>query len=179
MSSGNSGSGTKTPNPDLEARIRQLEAERDAAVQRADAADARANVLEADGDNRRYTGDKPVESATRKKPVWPFAVKVTAMPKGHPAVADRKIQAVDESEAIRQFCLMSKDEKGRQLDPTRYQFHAECTDPKREAHLLEKQRHRRAVALGHEDPRPRGKEHDRTIDTRINPATRQPVGGAA
>lgn len=174
-------SGLSNPGGDLQARIRQLESQLATANERADMAEARAGQLESEGSSRNYSGPKPVEPATRNKPTWKFKVRCAAKPTTnppHPDVPDQTINAVDESEAIRQFCLTSKDEKGRQLDPTRYQFQVDCIDPRREANLLEKQRHRRAVALGHEDPRPRGKEHDKSIDTRINPATRQPASAA-
>lgn len=140
---------------DLESRVRQLEAERDAAVARADAAESRVGTLESEGSERRYSGDKPVISATRNKPTWPFKVHCAAIPKlpansfPHPKVPDEVIEAVDESEAIRQFCLMRKDEKDRQLDPTRYQFQATCLkDNERQQRIINRLNNRRAVAAG-------------------------------
>lgn len=132
----------------LEVRLKQLEAERDEAIRRAESAEARAGALESGGSDRHYTGDKPVVPATRNKQTWPFRVHCNA-PKNHPDIPDEDITAVDESEAIRQFCLMRKDEKQRQLDPTRYVFSVTCLKPiERAQQQANKINNRRAVAAG-------------------------------
>jgi hypothetical protein len=146
----------------MEARIKQLEAERDAAiadrdtaVSRADTAQARVGALESEGSDRHYAGDKPVLSATRNKPTWPFLVHCVGIPKNvpgkplHPDVPDEVIHAVDESEAIRQFCLMRKDDQGRQLDVTRYAFIVTCQKEKARHQLtINRLNNRRLVNAG-------------------------------
>lgn len=144
-------SGMQPPavNPELLARIKQLEAERDAANSRADSAEARAIAAESIDGGRAYSGDKPVIPATTRKPLWLFRVRCSAMPAGHPALPELEIKAVDESEAVRQFCLLSKDDKGRQLDPTRYQFTATCLDDQKRSQLIHNRvNNRRLVASG-------------------------------
>jgi len=134
-----------------EERIKQLEADLAAANQRANVAEAQF----AQGSDRRAGEDKPVVSATRNKPTWPFNVSLVGMPKlevnspPHPKVPDTNITAVDESEAIRQFCLMHRDEHGKQLDPTRYSFRAVCLQENaRKQQAINKVNNRRLVSQG-------------------------------
>lgn len=170
------------PANDVNARIAELEAERDAALQLAEGAQNELAQARAQGSTRRGDEEKEVKSATRNKPLWPFNVRSLSLPKldanspRHPELPVVRIDAVDESEAIRQYCLMHKDEQGRQLDPTRYTFRAECLkEREREQQRINKVNNRRLVADGKLPVLTRAQE---LRPPEVNKADKQLIGAA-
>ncbi len=73
-------------------------------------------------------------TTTTTKPTWRFRVKDQ---RGLFEAKDFKV--VDESEAIRLFCVTTKDAQGKTIDPTRHRFSVECLDEKARTQAIREQ----------------------------------------